>query len=154
MAYVEEYIAKAEISYGLEPIVLCTVLFLGEPISDGFVSDSKMLRLMDLTNYIGRLLNDSQTHEKESQVNAVPVLLLENPSWTIREAVTDVKSKVEQSMLQLVQEVHQPSPIPKSIRQLHFNLARINHLFYQTTDAYTDRSAMAPKLERILNYTP
>ncbi|CAM6082817.1 unnamed protein product [Calypogeia fissa] len=151
----DEYVTNAEPSMALEPIVLCTVFFLGEPISDEFVNDSEKLRLMDLTNYVGRLLNDSQGHVIEkSQIKAVPILLRENPSWTTKEAVAHIRSKVERSMLQLVREVHQPSPIPKSIRQLHLNMARIMQLFYQTTDAYTDRSAMAPKLKRILNYTP
>nr|BAJ39816.1 ent-kaurene synthase [Liochlaena subulata] len=149
----DEYMKNALPSIALEPIVLCTLFFLGEPLSDEFVGDSQKLRLMELTNRVGRLLNDSQGWKREdsqNKPNSVSILLRENPGWTEEEAIANVRSTVEESMLELVRAVHQRSPIPNSIRQLHFNMARIMHLFYQKTDGFTDRSAMAKKLKKVL----
>lgn len=97
-----------------------------------------------------RIMN-LQRENLEKKVNAVSILLQENSKWTSEEeAISSIRHIVEESMLELVKEVHQPSHIPKTIRQAHFNTARVMHLFYQRTDGFTDFTTMARKVKKIM----
>nr|UPQ49777.1 ent-kaurene synthase [Pallavicinia lyellii] len=149
----DEYLEVALPSIALEPIVLCTMFYLGEQITDEFVSDPKKLRLMELVNRVGRLVNDIQGYEREDREgtrNAVSILMRENPGLTVEEVIGKIRNTAHEAMEELVREVHQPSPIPKSIRQMHFNMARVMLLFYKSTDGFSSRTAMKDYVRQIL----
>ena len=91
-----------------------------------------------------------QREKSQGKVNAVTILSRENHDWTEEEAISYVRALVEESMLKLVREVYQQCHIPKSIKLLHFNMARICQLFYQEADGYRDRSFMHKIVKKIM----
>lgn len=94
-----------------------------------------------------------QREKLQGKPNAVSILQRENSDLTEEEAIAKIRGMLEKSMLEVVREAHRPSHIPKSIRQHHFNNARVVWMFYKDTDGVSSLTAMKEHVKKIL-YEP
>lgn len=56
----DEYMEVARESVALSPIVLCTLFFAGQELTDAAIYSHDYYNVMNLVNHCGRLLNDIQ----------------------------------------------------------------------------------------------
>jgi acyclic sesquiterpene synthase len=64
----KEYMINASLTFGLGPIVLPALYFVGPKISESIVKDPEYDELFKLMSTCGRLLNDVQTFEVHYRV--------------------------------------------------------------------------------------
>ncbi|KAL2641406.1 hypothetical protein R1flu_008993 [Riccia fluitans] len=134
----EEYSRYSQGSVSSEPVIRVTAFFLGEPVpEDGVSDDAKHQYLMELTNVVSRLSDDIRQFKSgacEQKLNAVSLLMHENPGQTPNAAVYQLQTVVNRAMLELSKEAHRPCNIPTCLKQLYFNAARIMILGLRQSD--------------------
>ncbi|KAK3121363.1 hypothetical protein QOZ80_8BG0651610 [Eleusine coracana subsp. coracana] len=77
----EEYLTNAVVGYGLGPITLMLLYFLGRCPWEDIIEGPEYSELLRLSSLCGRLMNDSQTFEREckdGKLNSVSLLVLES----------------------------------------------------------------------------
>nr|APP91795.1 diterpene synthase-like protein [Marchantia polymorpha] len=148
----EEYLRNSEISIALEPVVLITSFFLGESIPDNdFSPEAGQLQdLMRLANRVGRLSDDIRNFKRapcEEKLNAVALLMGQSPGQTAEAVLSRLQTMVDDDMLQLSMQVHQPSKLPSCLKHLHFNMARTMILGQRSSGCL---GSLKPHIRRLL----
>ncbi|KAJ7542459.1 hypothetical protein O6H91_10G107700 [Diphasiastrum complanatum] len=150
---IEDYMKVATCSIALEPIVLSSMLFLGEKLTEDLLDTQEFSNLMNLVNIIGRLLNDIRSYKRElgqGKWCSVTIYVKEHPEVSHEEAVRQIQGMIEETMMELIRAVQQPSIVPKCCKNLQLSMARILHFFYRDIDGYSSAEAMKSFVEQIL----
>lgn len=140
-----EYMANAEPSFALEPIVLSSVYFIGPKLSEEIICHPEYYNLMHLLNVCGRLLNDIQgckREAKQGKLNSVTLYMEENSGRTVEDAIAYLRKTIDERRQLLLKEVLRPSIVPRECKQLHWNMMRILQLFYLKNDGFTSPTEM------------
>jgi hypothetical protein len=78
----------------------------------------------------------------------------ENLGWSEEEAISKINTMAREYMRELVELILVPSHVPRSIKQAHFDLARISFLFYGNTDHRVESNAAAKDLMQRILFEP
>uniref|UniRef100_I1R6H8 Uncharacterized protein n=1 Tax=Oryza glaberrima TaxID=4538 RepID=I1R6H8_ORYGL len=159
-ATMEEYMSNAEVSVAFVSFVCPPLYFLGLKLSEEDVKSHEYTQLLNLTNVIGRLQNDSQTYRKEILAGKVNSVLLRalidsgNTSPESIEAAKDmVNSDAESSMVEMRSLVFsEGGPIPRPCKDRFWEMCKIVFYFYREDDTYlTPKEMMSSARAVILN---
>ncbi|CAM0878121.1 unnamed protein product [Alopecurus aequalis] len=144
---VEEYMKNAIVALGVGPIMLTTLYFAEQNQWEHVVKEREYQELFTLMGTCGRLLNDTQTFERErrdGQLNSVALLVLRSrASMSIEEARTVIEKSIacyRRQLLRLV--VKQDGVVPKTCKELFWGLYKTSHMFYSQSDGYTSPKKM------------
>ncbi|CAM0870450.1 unnamed protein product [Alopecurus aequalis] len=95
---VEEYLQHAVISFGMGPIIFTPLYFVGQYNWEHIAKKREYRELLKLMNTCGRLLNDTQSYEREcreGKLNSVALLVLHSgQSMFIEEAKTELSKSI------------------------------------------------------------
>eukprot|EP01018_Ginkgo_biloba_P016370 Gb_31977 [translate_table: standard] len=149
----QEYMANAQPSIALEPIVLPTLYFVGAKISEEIICHPDYGNIIKLVNICGRLLNDIQGYMREAnegKLNSVILYMKENSGTTPEDAIVHVRKIIDDSMQTLLREVLRPSLVPRGCKQLHWNMVRVLQLFYLKSDGFTSPTEMLEHINAVI----
>ncbi|KAK6149559.1 hypothetical protein DH2020_017084 [Rehmannia glutinosa] len=148
----DEYMSNAYVSFALGPIVLPALYLVGPKLSEEMVHHSEFHSLYKLMSTCGRLLNDIQTCERElkdGKLNAIPLYMINSGGEITKEAaIMEMKSLIERQRRELLRLVldEKKSVLPKSCKDLFWQMCRVVHLFYSKDDGFTSQ-----ELFRVVN---
>nr|AOG18228.1 copalyl pyrophosphate synthase-like protein [Taiwania cryptomerioides] len=135
----DEYIENAKVSMGVGMIVLISILFMEELLSNNVLSKlgngSRFLHLVSLT---GRLTYDSKTYEEnkiQGKICAIHCYIKDDPRISEEEALNQIHTLIQNVLLELNWEFITNNDVPKSCRKLVFNTARAMQLFFMEKDS-------------------
>ncbi|KAL6899724.1 hypothetical protein ACP4OV_006382 [Aristida adscensionis] len=144
----EEYMAVAETSYALGPILAASMCLLGPELSEDVVRGQEYRDLLRHASICGRLLNDLRTHEKESEHGYVNSVLLHahrhggstsssSSAAAIEAAKREVREAVVASQRELLRLVlSRESDVPRPCREVFWNTNKVSNLFYSQGDGF------------------
>ncbi|XP_062226694.1 ent-kaur-16-ene synthase, chloroplastic-like isoform X1 [Phragmites australis] len=152
----EEYMKNAFMTFGLGPIVLPALYFVGPKISESVVRDPEYNELFRLMSTCGRLLNDAQTYEREDsegKVNSVSLLVLHSGgSMSIEEARREMQKSIDtcrRDLLRLV--LKEESAVPKPCKELFWKMCKVCHFFYFQSDGFSSSEEKAGEVDAVIN---
>lgn len=142
-----EYMAVGELSFGLGPIVLTSLYFVGAELPERVVTCQDYSDMFRHMNVCGRLLNDLQSYERERKQGKInSVLLLQQPPLhhgSVEAAKREVCSAIEASRTELLRlALKDGSAVPWPCRQVFWNFCKLVHQFYVEVDGYASAKEM------------
>nr|AEK75338.1 labda-7,13E-dien-15-ol producing bifunctional diterpene synthase [Selaginella moellendorffii] len=151
----ETYLSNATVSVGMQDLLLSSIFFCGESISKHLMQEIKNSRCLQLTCLIARLCNDIGTYqferEKGEVASSITCYMRENRGITESQAIEHLQGIIDESWKELTEEFLTPSQIPRSIKRLMFETARIFQFIYPKKDNFKDPSkAMASLIQNVL----
>ncbi|KAJ9168340.1 hypothetical protein P3X46_019880 [Hevea brasiliensis] len=152
-----EYITNGYVSFGIGPIILTSLYFMGSKLSEQVVETQEYNDLFVHLSMIGRLINDyaSITREgAEGKLNSVSLTIIHDcGAITEKKAQEKVASLIEshrRDLLRMVQQTKR-SVVPKVCKDLFWKMSKILHLFYLDDDGFTSPHKMASAVNEIIN---
>ncbi|OEL28312.1 Stemod-13(17)-ene synthase, partial [Dichanthelium oligosanthes] len=140
----EEYMPVGEVSFALGPILPITLYLVGPELSEDIVRGPEYRDLLRHTSICARLLNDLQTYEKERNQGYVNSVLLHalreggsiSPA-SMEVAKREIRRAIVVSRRELLRLVlREDSAIPRTCRELFWNMCKVAHLFYLQGDEF------------------
>ncbi|XBJ05170.1 hypothetical protein VPH35_024003 [Triticum aestivum] len=154
----DEYMTSANVSYILGPIVLPSLYFVGQELSESVVKDQEYNELFMLMSTCGRFLNDTQGFEREGsqgKVNSVSLLILQSggsmSTKAAKKAIEESIASCRKDLLRLV--LREDSVVPRPCKELFWKMCKINHLFYSQIDGFSSPTAMVGAANAVI-YEP
>jgi len=155
---VEEYMKNAIVAYAINPIMLTTLYFVGQNHWESIVKEQEYIELFTLMSTCGRLLNDTQTYEREcgdGKLNSVALLVIHSgDSVSTEQAKTELEKSIASYRRQLLRLViRQDGVVPQTCKELFWRFYKTSHLFYFQTDGFTSPKEMLGALNALI-YDP
>ncbi|XP_022147909.1 ent-kaur-16-ene synthase, chloroplastic isoform X2 [Momordica charantia] len=144
----DEYMENGYISFALGPIVLPALFFVGPKLPEEVIGSCEYHKLFKLMSTCGRLLNDTQSFERESsegKLNAMSLCMINaGGDFTKEEASEAIKGNVERTRRELLRLVLQEknSTVPRACKDLFWKMSCVVHLFYRKDDGFTSHELM------------
>ncbi|KAH7276973.1 hypothetical protein KP509_39G028800 [Ceratopteris richardii] len=151
-----EYMNNGRISIALKPILLPTLLFMGERINEQELQHEENSQMMDLVCTIGRINNDIQGFQRElkqGKHTCVGIFLKENPEATTMEAINHFKRISEDSMDKLLKLYLEGAKNVRTYKCIYLSMAKILNFFYDKVDGYSSPTIMKEHIRNTL-YEP
>ncbi|KAJ9168447.1 hypothetical protein P3X46_019968 [Hevea brasiliensis] len=152
-----EYITNGYVSFGLGPIILTSLYFLGIKLPEQVVETKEYNNLFMHLSMIGRLLNDRASVTREGaqgKLNSVSLTIVhDRGSMTEKEAQEEVARLVESHRRELLRMVQQTkrSVVPKACKDMFWKTCKILHLFYLGDDGYSSPHKMVSAVNAVIN---
>ncbi|KAF2304497.1 hypothetical protein GH714_032784 [Hevea brasiliensis] len=152
-----EYITNGYVSFGLGPIILTSLYFLGFKLSEQVVETKEYNNLFMHLSMIGRLLNDRASIKREGaqgKLNSVSLTIEhDRGAITEKEAQEEVARLVESHRRELLRMVQQTkrSVVPKSCKDMFWKTSKTLHLFYLDDDGYSSPHKMVSAVNAVIN---
>ncbi|XP_021902270.1 (E,E)-geranyllinalool synthase-like [Carica papaya] len=139
----DEYLQTGMISIAAHTLVLPAACFLNPSLpNEIFKSFSyEYQTLTKLVMLICRLLNDTQSYQKEQEqgkLNSVLLHMRENPDVKIEDSVAYVKDIIDKKSKELLEHVLMDdlSDMPKSCKQLHLSIFKVFQMFFHSCNRF------------------
>ncbi|GJN36609.1 hypothetical protein PR202_gb25485 [Eleusine coracana subsp. coracana] len=152
----EEYLTNAVVGYGLGPITLMLLYFLGRCPWEDIIEGPEYSELLRLSSLCGRLMNDSQTFEREckdGKLNSVSLLVLESGGTmsieAAKEAIWECIASYRRDLLRLF--LGEGSPVPTPGREIPWRFYKTSHVFYCQGDEYSSAKEMLAALSAAIS---
>ncbi|XP_051222832.1 ent-kaur-16-ene synthase, chloroplastic isoform X3 [Lolium perenne] len=154
----DEYIANAYVSYGLAPIVLPSLYFVGQELLESAEKDEEYNELFRLMSTCGRLVNDLRGLERESsqgKLNSISLLVLHSGgSMSVEAAKKEAEDSIASCRRELLRLVlREGTVVPKPCKELFLRMYQVNHLFYSNTDGLSSKTEMLGAVNAVI-YEP
>ncbi|KAH9623375.1 hypothetical protein KSS87_016683, partial [Heliosperma pusillum] len=140
----EEYMANAYISFALGPIVLPALYFIGPKLSEKVIRSADYQRLFELMSSCGRLLNDIQGFQRESEdgkLNAISLRLLHSKGSVSKDgAIKEFKQMIGDKrgeLLRWVLSTDDNDGVPRECKEVFWKMCKVVHFFYLKDDGFT-----------------
>ncbi|KAH9623264.1 hypothetical protein KSS87_023120 [Heliosperma pusillum] len=140
----EEYMANAYISFALGPIVLPALYFIGPKLSEKVITSAEYQRLFELMSTCGRLLNDIQGFQRESEdgkLNAISLRLLHSKGSVSKDgAIKEFKQMIDDKrgeLLRWVLSTDDDDGVPRECKEVFWKMCKVVHFFYLKDDGFT-----------------
>ncbi|XP_057985895.1 ent-kaurene synthase TSP4, chloroplastic-like isoform X2 [Hevea brasiliensis] len=152
-----EYITNGYVSFGLGPIILTSLYFLGFKLSEQVVETKEYNNLFMHLSMIGRLLNDRASIKREGaqgKLNSVSLTIEhDRGAITEKEAQEEVARLVESHRRELLRMVQQTkrSVVPKACKDMFWKTSKTLHLFYLDDDGYSSPHKMVSAVNAVIN---
>lgn len=142
---IEEYLEVGQPSFGLGPIVLSSLYFLGPELTEEAVRSQEYIELFRHMSICGRLLNDIRSYkreQKQGKINSV-LLLADRNGGSIEAAKTEARRLMQASRIKLLRlAVKKDGAVPRACRAGFWNLGKILYHFYIELDGYESPKEM------------
>ncbi|KAI5675308.1 hypothetical protein M9H77_06258 [Catharanthus roseus] len=154
----DEYMSNGYVSFALGPIVLPTLYFVGPKLAEDVIRHPEYHSLFKTLSTFGRLLNDIQSFERESnagKLNALSLYMIHSDGdITETSAIEHMKSLIENQKREVLRLVlqNEGSVIPRACKDVFWNMARVLIQFYKKNDGFTSHEMMG--LVRSIMYEP
>ncbi|KAG6557324.1 hypothetical protein Mapa_001252 [Marchantia paleacea] len=140
----EEYMSVAEWGVSMDAM-MTTHFFLGEKISHEMVEGPYRKDLLHLANVIARMSNYMETYQRKlAAEKSITSSISKGSGLTQSGALEKLNQLIHQHMRKFSEEIHSPSTcqpvIPRSVRQLYFDLVRSFLFTYRIDDGRTSAS--------------
>ncbi|GJN12787.1 hypothetical protein PR202_ga31098 [Eleusine coracana subsp. coracana] len=152
----EEYLANAVVGYGLGPITLMSLYFLGQCPWEDIIEGPEYSELLRLSSLCGRLMNDSQTFEREckdGKLNSVSLLVLERGGTmsveAAKEAIWESIASYRRDLLRLF--LGEGCLVPRPGREIPWRFYKTSHVFYCHADEYSSAKEMLAALSAAIS---
>uniref|UniRef100_A0A1W7HBY4 tricyclene synthase n=1 Tax=Scoparia dulcis TaxID=107240 RepID=A0A1W7HBY4_SCODU len=158
----EEQLLNASETIACNVVILITLLFLGEKLSEELLHSEECGSLLYLASLLVRLLNDLQTFKREREgseriINRVN-FLLDRGGGAIseEEAVATVKEMIKTHTRKLLKMVVQTkgSGLSRECKNLFWNSVRIAYYLYRQSDELTNTQAKTKLDMEAVMYEP
>jgi len=140
----EEYMAIAELSFGMGTIILTFLFFVGPELPEDLVRGPEYGELFRHMSICGGL-NDLRSCEREKgqgKINSV-LLLARRHGGCIEAAKAEVASAIAASRMELLRMlVRNGGEVPCQCRREFWNISKVVHLFYMEVDGYASPKEM------------
>ncbi|TKW32141.1 hypothetical protein SEVIR_2G150200v4 [Setaria viridis] len=141
----EEYMAVAEVSIALGPVVAPSIYLVGPEISEDMVRGPEYKDLLRHMSITIRLLNDIRTHKKEMSegcINSIRMCALrdgpEVSPASIEAAEREIRGVIADSRRELLRlVVSEAGVLPRPCRDIFWNSHKIAHHFYAERDGFS-----------------
>ncbi|CAN6342768.1 unnamed protein product [Urochloa humidicola] len=144
MPTIEEYMAAAEPSFALGPVVLMPLYLVGPALSEEVVRSQEYINLFHHMNVCGRFLNDLKTYKREKaqgKINSVLLLANSRHGGDIKAAKREASGAIEASRKELLRLVvggdGGGDVVPPRCRLEFWNMCKVLHVFYMEGDSYS-----------------
>ncbi|XP_073154167.1 S-linalool synthase-like [Henckelia pumila] len=158
-AQMEEYLQNASISIAVHTIALPATSSLLTLTSSNGNQNLEYQNITKLLMVIARLLNDTQSYQKEEaegKMNFVHLHMKHNPNPNagIEDSVAHVKEILEVAMKQIMKHAFtDDNSMPKSCRQLHLSCMKVFHMFFNTTNQFDSEISLVNDIKKAI-YLP
>ncbi|KAK6918004.1 Terpene synthase, N-terminal domain, partial [Dillenia turbinata] len=155
----DEYMSAAIVSIALGPIILPAMYLLGPKLSEEVIRSSEYQELFKLLCICGRLLNDVQSDERETEEGKLSALVLHTirggDTITKEDSIKALKDCINENRKKLLRMVLQSegSVVPRACKDLFWDMSQVLHLVYHKVDGFTSASEMANAISEVL-YKP
>nr|CAD39717.1 OSJNBa0052P16.14 [Oryza sativa Japonica Group] len=151
----EEYMKNSIVTFALGPTILIALYFMGQNLWEDIVKNAEYDELFRLMNTCGRLQNDIQSFEREckdGKLNSVSLLVLDSKDVMsveeAKEAINESISSCRRELLRLV--VREDGVIPKSCKEMFWNLYKTSHVFYSQADGFSSPKEMMGAMNGVI----
>ncbi|KAF5474346.1 hypothetical protein F2P56_006251 [Juglans regia] len=154
----DEYLETGMISIAIHVILLQASWFLNPSLSNSKPRPAPYENITKLLMLIARLLNDTQSYQKEKEegtVNFVLLYLKENPEADIEESIAFVRNILDNMQKELLQHVLLDglSDLPKQCKYLHLSCLKVFQMFFNSTNRYDSNTEMLQDISKAI-YIP
>ncbi|KAK6149889.1 hypothetical protein DH2020_017414 [Rehmannia glutinosa] len=153
----DEYLATGMTSIAAHTIALPATSFLSQSSTNGtFKPDSEYHNITKLLMAITRLVNDTQSYQKEQEdgkMNLVLLHLNENPNITIEDAIAYVKQILEMKRKEFVKHVFMDDDMSKSCKQIHLSCMKVFEMFFNSDNLFDSETALVDDIQKAI-YLP
>uniref|UniRef100_A0A0D9VHC7 Uncharacterized protein n=1 Tax=Leersia perrieri TaxID=77586 RepID=A0A0D9VHC7_9ORYZ len=153
----EEYMAAAEESFALGPIVPVAAYFIGPHLSKEVVRSEEYGQLFKHMNIVGRLLNDVMTYEREIKMGKANSVLIKAFSRdggspeSIEAAKDEIRRTIDSSRCELQRMVFREGGIvPRPCREIFWHMTKVVSVFYLEEDAYYSPKEMLNRANAVV----
>ncbi|KAH7568961.1 hypothetical protein JRO89_XS06G0080700 [Xanthoceras sorbifolium] len=143
----DEYLETGMTSAAAHTIVLTASCFLNPSLPNRKLRPAEYETLTKLLMVICRLLNDTQSYEKEKvdgKINFVLLHMRENPGADIENSIAHVREILARKEKELLQHALMDgfSDLPKLCKYLHLNYLKVFQMFYNSSNLYDSSTEM------------
>ncbi|XP_073057547.1 LOW QUALITY PROTEIN: S-linalool synthase [Primulina eburnea] len=160
VASMDEYLENATISVAIHTIALPTTSSFLKLSSSNGTQNLEYHEITKLLMAIARLLNDSQSYQKEEEegkMNFVHLHMKQNPNpkACIEDSITHVNQILEEKMKEFMEHIFMEgdNSMPKSCRQLHLSCMKLFHMFYNSANNFDCDTALVDDIKKAI-YLP
>ncbi|KAK4485206.1 hypothetical protein RD792_007833 [Penstemon davidsonii] len=120
----DEYLETGMISIAAHTVTLPATSFLSQSSKNGTLEPFEYHHITKLLMIIARLLNDTQSYQKEQadgKMNLVMLYLNQNPNIGIEDSIAYVKEILEVKRKEFLEHVLTGNDMPKSCKEIHLS---------------------------------
>ncbi|KAL5579366.1 hypothetical protein UlMin_011808, partial [Ulmus minor] len=155
----DEYIQVGIISVGVHNMVLPALCFLSPSFPSSKLRPVQYESITELLMILARLLNDTQSYEREKdegKVNSVLLYLENNSEVDMEESIAGLRKMVDKKKEELLEHVLMDgiNDLPKSWRQLHLSFLKIYQMFYNVSNRYDSDTEMVEDIKKAIYISP
>ncbi|KAJ4703420.1 Terpene synthase [Melia azedarach] len=154
----DEYVETGMTSIATHTLVLIASCFLNPSIPNYKLRPAQYETVTKLLMFISRLLNDTQSYQKEiedGKTNFVLLYLKENPEADIEDSVAYVRQILATKEKEFLEHALMDgfSDLPKACKQLHLSCMKVFHMFFHSSNRYDSNTEMIEDIQKAI-YIP
>ncbi|KAG7962216.1 hypothetical protein I3843_09G054400 [Carya illinoinensis] len=155
---VDEYLETGMTSIAAHTLVLPASCFLDPSFPNSKLRAPQYANITNLLMIIARLLNDTQSYQKEKEqgkANFVSLYLKENPEADIEESIAYVRDILDKKKKEFLKQVLIDgfSDFSKPCKYLHLSCLKVFHMFFNSANRYDSNIAMLQDINEAI-YIP
>ncbi|CAK9152489.1 unnamed protein product [Ilex paraguariensis] len=153
-----EYLEFGATSIGTHTMTLPASCFLSSSLSPEKINPVRYETVTKLLMAIARLLNDTQSYQKEiedGKINFVLLHMRENPEATIDDSIAYTREILEEKKKEFLQHVLMDgfSDLPKQCRLLHLSCLKVFNMFFNSTNLFDSNTELIQDIKKAI-YVP
>ncbi|XP_027160774.1 (E,E)-geranyllinalool synthase-like isoform X2 [Coffea eugenioides] len=159
-ASLDEYLDIGMISIGAHTIILPACCFLSQDYPIEKLKPDNYGKITKLFMSAARLLNDTQSYQKEQKDGKMNMVLLhldENPNAKIDGSIAYVKGILEEKtkeFLEIVLMDDGPEEMPKSCKHFHLSCMKVFHMFFNSTNLFDSEEELLNDIKKAICIPP
>ncbi|WJZ96335.1 hypothetical protein VitviT2T_015029 [Vitis vinifera] len=153
-----EYLDNAMISVATQTMVLPASCFLNPGSPECKLKHFQNGSITKLLMVVSRLLNDTQSYQKEQEegkLNFVLLHLKENPKATIEDSISFTKAILDEKRKELLEHalMDDLDDLPKPCKQLHLSCFKVFQMCYNSSNRFDSNTELLHDINRAI-YIP
>ncbi|XP_034698760.1 (E,E)-geranyllinalool synthase-like [Vitis riparia] len=153
-----EYLDNARISVATQTMVLPASCFLNPGSPECKLKHFQNGSITKLLMVVARLLNDTQSYQKEQEegkLNFVLLHLKENPKATIEDSISFTKAILDEKRKELLEHalMDDLDDLPKPCKQLHLSCFKVFQMCYNSSNRFDSNTELLHDINRAI-YIP
>ncbi|KAL3820530.1 hypothetical protein ACJIZ3_006435 [Penstemon smallii] len=155
----DEYLETGMVSIAAHTIALPATSFLSQSSKNGTLKPFEYHYITKLLMIIARLLNDTQSYQKEladGKMNIVMLYLNQNPNIGIEDSIAYVKEILEVKRKEFLEHVFTDglnNDIPKSCKEIHLSCMKAFQMFFNSENLFDSDTALVDDIKKTI-YLP
>ncbi|KAJ4849672.1 hypothetical protein Tsubulata_019870 [Turnera subulata] len=151
----EEYLKTGMTSIATHTISLPAACFLNPSLQSDKLSPTHYQTITKLLMIIPRLLNDTQSYEKEQEdgkKNFVLLHMKENPQADTEESVAHIRDMLDKMKQEFLEHALMDgfSDVSRPCRQLHLSCLKVFQMFFDSSNRYDSNTEMLHDIQKAI----